>query len=286
MNELAVRADNAAALAIPASPTMASLVEWAAEASAAHGLAQSLCKTSFVPEHFRNKPDETAAAILTGFELGLSPMAAVRAIFVIKGTPGMYAKAMVAIVQGQGHEVWADEQSDDRVVVCGRRKGSDRVVSTTWDRKRVEKAKLTSNAKYQESPQQMMVARGQAEICRQIAADVLFGIPYAVEELDDFTPAAVSAPAARVTTAEILGSARPTEEEAVTVNDDGVVMMTNPQQRKLFALLKEKGYADKDLALVFIAGQIGREIESRNELTKQDAIVVIDALEQLQAADA
>jgi hypothetical protein len=260
---------------------MASLADWAGEARAAATLAESICKTSFVPEHFRGKPHETAAAILTGHELGLSPMAAVRSIFVIKGTPGMYAKAMVAVVQSRGHQVWAEEQSDERVVMCGRRKGTSEIVRTTWDRARVEKNKLTGNAKYQESPQQMMVARGQAEICRQIAADALHGVPYAAEELEDM-PAIRVEPARVTRAAEVLGVDGDATEEPST--DEGVVMMTGPQSRKLFALLKEKGYSDRDRALVFIAGVVGREIDSRNELTKQDAMDVIDALEQLGEA--
>jgi hypothetical protein len=282
LTDLAIRTDNAAAVAVPTmTPTMASLADWAGEARAAATLAESICKTSFVPEHFRGKPHETAAAILTGHELGLSPMAAVRSIFVIKGTPGMYAKAMVAVVQSRGHQVWAEEQSDERVVMCGRRKGTSEIVRTTWDRARVEKNKLTGNAKYQESPQQMMVARGQAEICRQIAADALHGVPYAAEELEDM-PAIRVEPARVTRAAEVLGVDGDATEEPST--DEGVVMMTGPQSRKLFALLKEKGYSDRDRALVFIAGVVGREIDSRNELTKQDAMDVIDALEQLGEA--
>lgn len=278
MTDLAIRTDNASMVALPMTPTVATLVDWAAELQAAGSLAETICKTAFVPEYFRGKPAETAAAILTGHELGLSPMASVRSVFVIKGTPGMYAKAMVAVVQAQGHHVWPEEQSDERVVMCGRRKGTSEIVRTTWDRARVEKAKLTSNPKYQENPQQMMVARGQAEICRQIASDALHGVPYAVEELYDMDPVRVEATVARprVTAAEILGQ---DDEEPVT-DEDGVVMMTGPQSRKLFALLKEKGYSDRELALVFIAGVIGREISSRNELTKQNAMDVIDALER------
>jgi hypothetical protein len=213
MTELATREPNPRAVETTTrSATLSTLADWAEEVRAAGTIAEGLCRTSFVPKHFQGKPAETAAAILTGFELGLSPMAAVRSIFIIGGTPGMYAKAMVAVVQAQGHEVWAEEQSDERVVVCGRRKGSATVVSTVWDRARVTKAKLTGNAKYQESPQQMMVARGQAEICRQIASDALHGIPYAVEELDDMPPVVATATVGRVTAAEILGTEVPEPE--------------------------------------------------------------------------
>lgn len=198
----------AAPVQLAPTSTIASLATWAAEARAANLLAQSLVSTSFVPAHFRGKPAEATAAILTGHELGLSPMASLRAIYVISGTPGMYAKAMVAVVMNAGHEVWVEEQSDERVVVCGRRKGSEHVARTVWDQDRVTKAKLRTNAKYTDSPQQMMTARGQAEICRQIAPDALHGIPYAVEELRDMRSDDADVPAAedsRVTTAEIMG---------------------------------------------------------------------------------
>jgi hypothetical protein len=216
VTELAVRPDRATDVELAPTATLASLAHWAGEARAAHTLATSLCATSFVPEHFRNKPAEATAAILTGHELGLSPMASLRAIYVIKGTPGMYAKAMVAVVQSAGHEVWVEEQSDERVVVCGQRKGSDHVARTVWDRARVAQAKLGSNAKYAETPQQMMVARGQAEICRQIAPDALHGIPYAVEEIRDgsFPDAElVAAPVATPVTADDIIDAAPLPDD-------------------------------------------------------------------------
>lgn len=218
--DVAVRPDNS--LVATDDDAYNQLLLWAQAADAAHQVAQRLVVTSFVPDHFRGKPAEAAAAILTGAELGLKPMAALRAIFVIKGTPGMYAKAMVAVVQSRGHEVWAEEQSDERVVMCGKRKGSANVVKTTWDRARVVKAKLTANAKYQDNPQQMMVARGQAEICRQIASDALHGVPYAVEELEDFEPirAEVVQPKP-VTAAEILGTMPAAEASPAGVEPPG-----------------------------------------------------------------
>lgn len=207
MTEIAVREEPTAEVQLAPTATIASLAAWAGEARAAHTLAQSLVSTSFVPAHFRGKPAEATAAILTGHELGLSPMASLRAIYVISGTPGMYAKAMVAVVMNAGHEVWVEEQSDERVVVCGRRKGSEHVARTIWDQARVTKAKLRNNAKYTDSPQQMMTARGQAEICRQIAPDALHGIPYAVEELREMQTDDATTPVedGRVTTAEIMG---------------------------------------------------------------------------------
>ena len=56
-------------------------------------------------------------------------------------------------------------------------------------------------------------------------------------------------------------------------------LITAAQQRKMHALLNETGRKDKDIALVYIAGVIGREIASTKELTVPEAGQVIEAME-------
>jgi hypothetical protein len=277
--EVAVREDQTSAIAVRETAVLATLADWAAEARAAAAIAKSLCETSFVPKHFRGNPAEATAAILTGHELGLSPMASLRSIYVIGGTPAMYAIALRAVVQSKGHQIWVDEASATRVVVCGRRKGSDRIETSEWTAERAKTAELLSNAQYKKNPRNMLTARATVEVCRLIAADAIHGIPYAVEELDgepSFSPAPT---ATRVTAAEILGEPTPAAEPDEPEPDHG--MMSMPQQRKMFALLKERGYADRDAALAFIAVTIGHEIESRNELTRDEARRVIDKLDAM-----
>jgi len=272
MTEIALRGGTVA-VAEPRTTAVASLADWAVELDAAYAIATRLCVTPFAPKHFQGKPADAAAAILTGHELGLSPMASLRSIFITSGTPGMYAKVMVAVAQSKGHIVHVAEQSDERVVVRGRRKGEPEWVETVWDRARVVKAKLTGNAKYQESPQQMMVARGQAEIARQVAADALHGIPYSVEELEDMPDALrVEANVApRVTREEILGPQEP----------DGDGRMTKEQSDRQFELLTLRGYTSKQDALDYIASVVGRPVAARAELTVAEAEATIAALEGL-----
>jgi hypothetical protein len=63
----------------PSPDAAASLVRWAQAAQAAHTLAMSLVKTRFVPDRYRGKPEEATAAMLAGAEMGLSPLASLRA---------------------------------------------------------------------------------------------------------------------------------------------------------------------------------------------------------------
>ena len=85
-------------------PTGGRLVSWAHAADAANRLAKALCTTTFVPREMKDEGNATAA-ILMGDELGLTPLASLKSIYVIHGTPALYTRAMVALVQSRGHEI-------------------------------------------------------------------------------------------------------------------------------------------------------------------------------------
>jgi hypothetical protein len=183
--------------------TDSGLVLWAEEARAAASVAQSLAKTSFVPKSLRCETgpfDEQyavtvaniTAAILTGQEVGLSPMAALRSIDIIEGVPAMRAIAMRALVQSHGHDVWTEGTPTPAVaVICGRRKGSEHTERREWTIEKARRNGFTTNRKgetktnWKNQPENMLVARATSEVCRLIAADVLLGMPYSIEELLD-----------------------------------------------------------------------------------------------------
>lgn len=184
------------------------LLLWAAEARQAASISMSLAKTSFVPSTMRGKPEEIAATILAGHELGLPPMAALRSIDLIQGVPALRAHAMRGLVQSRGHKVELVEASPTRVVVRGKRKGEQDWQSVEWTIQRAAQLGLTSKPEWKKQPQTMLIARATGEICRLIAADALYAMPYAVEELDPVTAAVVGSAAHAVTVEEVLGSAQ------------------------------------------------------------------------------
>jgi hypothetical protein len=159
------------------------LVAWARAASAAHSLALSLVKTAFCPSHFRDKPEDAAAAILYGSELHLSPLQALNGIYMIGGKPALYAKTLVAVVLSKGHRVWTTEKTDTSVTVRGLRQGTTAEEVETWTIARATTAGYTRNAKYRTDPQAMLLARAQSDVCRRVAPDALLGMAYSVEEL-------------------------------------------------------------------------------------------------------
>ncbi len=161
------------------------LIAWAESARAAHSVAESLVKTSFVPEAFRGKAVEATAAILAGAEVGLSPMASLRSFDIIQGTAAPRAMTLRAIAQSAGHEMWIEQSTDDKAIVCGRRRGSERVERAVWTIQRAQRLKLTGKDNWQKQPQAMLLARATSECARLVAADAILGVPYAAEEIED-----------------------------------------------------------------------------------------------------
>lgn len=84
-------------------------------------------------------------------------------------------------------------------------------------------------------------------------------------------------PAAESATSKAAPSSLPGEEDLPEPVED----ITDPQRGKLFALMTEHGLKDRDQQLVWISKNLRRELTSRSQLTKDDAIVLIDLLETL-----
>jgi hypothetical protein len=225
-----------AAVAVPRRDSLAELAAWADSARAAFTIAESLAKTSFVPDAFRGKPHEVTAAILTGHEMGLSPMAALRSFDLIKGTPAMRANAMRGLVQSHGHAIWEEESTATRAVVCGQRAGESEVHRSEWTIERARDAQLTGKDNWKKQPKAMLLARATAEACRLTASDALHGVPYAAEELVDGTAGETRTvrrhrkpPTNQPATAEPVPDAGPTvpqtqpptEEEASAADPEG-----------------------------------------------------------------
>lgn len=283
------------------NPTGGRLVAWASALSAAYKLGSALAATSFVPKEFRGKPEECAAAILYGDEVGLTPMQALQAVYVVSGRPGLYARVMVALVQSRGHEVEQVSASDAKVVVRGRRAGSDVWVVSEWTTERARRAGYTQNKKYETDPQAMLYARAAGEVCRKVAPDALAGLAYTVEELqlaEAPAPARVrrevvrDAVAVRRAVESAPEPAEPTfdvetgemvEQAVEQVDDTGADASTQAQQRRLAILLGEMGIGEREARLLYVSERIGRVIGSSRDLDKAEASALINDLEAMLA---
>lgn len=270
-------------------PTGGRLVAWAEAASAANALAKALVQTTFVPAG--ETVGNATAKILMGDEVGLSPLASLRSIYVVHGTPAMYARSMVALALSHGHQVWTEETSDKKVVVCGQRRGSEHVERSEWTIERARTAGYTNNKKYASTPQEMLYAKAAGEVARKIAADALAGIPHSVEDIELEQPApTTTVTRGAVTTTPVkrqrAKAPEPVEPEftepVAEVTDapelpaeDEPEPLTDKTRKQMFALLNDAGITDPDVQRQGMSKILGRPIASRSELTEDDARTVI-----------
>jgi hypothetical protein len=280
-------------------PTGGRLVAWASSLSAAKQIGAALCNTSFVPATFKGKPEEAAAAILFGDEIGLSPTQSLQSVYVISGKPALYARAMVAIVLAAGHEIETVRKTPTEVSVRGRRRGSESWTTETWSLARAQKAGYASNKKYATDPEAMLYSRAAADICRQIAPDALAGIGYSVEELETEptkvtitrqdqpqAPGKIKRAAPEPVEPEVPQESVDTETGEIVdaeVVEDAPALITDAQMRKMRALLSSVGMKDRDVVLEFVRSVVGRDVESSKALTVDEASSVIDALSELES---
>lgn len=278
----------------PTDPTGGRLVAWAKAASAAHSLAKALSQTAFVPKQFQGNAAEATAAIILGDELGLSPISALRSIYVINGQPALYARTMVALVLAHGHRIWTVEDTPQRVTVAGQRRGSEHVEKVTWTLDRATKAGYTSNRKYASDPVSMLWARAAGDVARRIAPDVLAGVPATVEEIELDTPSTTTVVRAGDEKPRTVSRRKPEpapEPEEPPLEEEPQELAPQPgkppedpitpaQQRALHATLRDAGAGDREAGLDVISSILGRRVESTKTLSRDEASQVIDALKQ------
>jgi hypothetical protein len=268
---------------------MAMIREYTAAMDDAHRFATAICHSPFVPQHFAKKPADTALAILYGASVGFDPMTSVQQLYVIGGKPALYARAMVAIVLAAGHDIWTEDEGDNFVTVAGRRKGSDKITKVTWTTELAQQAGYTKNAKYKSEPRAMLYARASGDVARRIAPDALLGLAYNVEEMQlvdeqpqqrqqstaasqkDRVRAAIQQPSPQEP--EVSAENQPADEPSIT----------DAQTKKLHALAGELGLT-REQKISGACQIIGRQIESTSELTKAEAVRVIDSLENATRA--
>lgn len=163
--------------------------------------ALAICATDFVPKDMRGKPEAVLAAILTGREMGLGPMAALQGIRIQDGKPAYDAELMRAIVRKRGHLLKVVEKTHQRCVLRGRRRDTGEEAEVTWtledaivaglvdriDENGMPVARSQNNnpLAWEKYPRRMLFARATSELVGELFSDVLVGGSYTPEELGD-----------------------------------------------------------------------------------------------------
>lgn len=251
--------------------------------------ARALASSNLLPRQYQNNPGNLLFAVEYADALGVSRINAITSIHVIEGKPSASADLIASLVRRAGHKLrlLGDDTYAEAQLI--RIDDPEFTYTARWDLDKAKAAGLLGKGVWKSYPGAMLRSRAITEVARMGASDALFGVIYSPEELGaevdpdgevvhTITNASAGAGADRARQA--LGVS-PTPEpeadaEAAATTPDGI---TAAQIRKLGVAMKEAGLTDRDNALAYVAGVIGRTVESRNDLTKAEASQVIDALE-------
>lgn len=159
-----------------------SLVPFGAEWDALRQQAEILVKSGFLPPDL-NTAEKVIAVLLTGREIGVPPMQAVRGIHVVNGRPSLSAELMLALGYQNipGFRFKIDRSTNDIAVVTASRPGHD-PVTITFTIGDAERAGLHQGANWRKYPAAMLRARATSAVLRIIAPDAIRGF-YTPEEM-------------------------------------------------------------------------------------------------------
>ena len=159
----------------------------------------SLCvvKSGFAPKGME-KPESVLIAVEMGYEVGLSPMAALQNTAVVNGRPTIYGDAALALVRGSGllesyeeKPVGVRGKDDFGYCVTAKRKGDNSTYSETFTVADAKQAGLWGKAgPWSQYPARMLKFRARGFLLRDAFGDVLKGMR-TFEEVRDYVDADV-----------------------------------------------------------------------------------------------
>ena len=153
----------------------------------ATALAKMLSESSLIPNALRNKPGDVFVILVSGHEMGLSPMQAMRGMHVIQGRPVVSADLMVALATRRPDVcryfrlVTGDAT---QAIYETHRVGHPEPTRMKFTLDEAKAAKLTGKDTWAQYPAAMLRARCSSALARAVYPDLLFGV-YENDEGDD-----------------------------------------------------------------------------------------------------
>lgn len=266
---------------VPATPTTVQHVGTTGELSLQEQwrFAEAVASSNIVPRAYRGDPGGVLVAVNLGQPMGLSPAESLYRIHVIEGKPSASAELIASNVRRAGHRLRIRSTNEAATAQIVRADDADFPFEVTWTIEDARRAKLTGKDNWVKYPASMLRARAISECARQACPEALYGVTYVEGEVvesvtHDVTPARESA-------ADVLAPQQP-DAEPESETSDGI---TSGQLKKIGALMRDADITDRAVALTYVGDVIDRQISSRNDLTKDEASRVIDALNVEAVAD-
>jgi len=191
-----------------------------------------MADSDMVAHGYKAKPGNIFVAIQMGYELGMTPMRAMRAIKVINGGASMYGDDLLAMVQASPVcEYIHENESRDELGVCEvKRKGDPESLRITFSKAQAIKAGLWSKqGPWQQYPDRMLKMRARGFALRDKFSDVLCGL-ITTEEAMDIPTAQEEVGQTKLSTIEGPATLKERLKQATEQHGDGSVSASHEEE--------------------------------------------------------
>lgn len=146
--------------------------------------ADNIIKSGIVPSGL-NTRDKVKVVLLTGFELGMSPMRSLNKLFPVNGRCAQMAENMVALARERIPSFQLQTIiSDEKICKLKGTRDGQNWVEVSWTIEEAKNAGLLGKENWIKYKADMLYARASARLARRLWPDVLAGVSYLPEELD------------------------------------------------------------------------------------------------------
>lgn len=190
-------------------------------------MGDQLVSTGFLPAHLRNGA-QVAAVILTGRELGMPPMRAIRSLSLVKGKVVESADSQLARFKAQGGRAAFSQLTEEGAVLALRHPNGDEHVES-FTMADAKAAGLASNDNYKKFPKAMLRSRVITAGLKSLGWEGSVGAydPDEAQSFGEWAPPVVT-PTTVVATAQKWTAPRPPEtvaDEPLTLNTAGQMLL-------------------------------------------------------------
>jgi hypothetical protein len=159
-------------------------------------IARAIAASGMAPKSYNNDEMKILVGMMTGAEVGLTPMQSLRGVAVIGNQPSIWGDVALALVQGSGlledinestTGTFLDPNNANGEAVCTvKRRGKPTPTVRTYSMNRARKAGLlTKQGAWQIDPERMCQMRARLYALRDTFADVLAGLNIADRDEHD-----------------------------------------------------------------------------------------------------
>jgi len=161
-------------------------------------VANMFSKSTLVPEHYRNKPENCMIMVSAAMRMGVDILTFLQKSYVIQGKPGIEAQLVIALVNKRGpfngpidwefsgekgKDSWACTAFATHAVT-----GKRCEATVTWKMVQLEGWSKKSGSKWLTMPEQMFRYRSATFLARLYCPEVLLGFQTNEELLDVYQP--------------------------------------------------------------------------------------------------